>query len=138
MSLLKNVSLQLPHVLVLEDDTWFYDIIEAQLNSIGITCEQVDSPHAVFSRMSQRQPDVIVLDLHLPIQNSLSVIHELKSYEDTASLPLIVCSNAITPLIERSLKQYGVQKVLYKDTMHPKDIVDAVKSAITVQLRQFS
>ncbi len=61
------------------------------------------------------KPDVIVLELALPDQNGVAFLHEIRSHDDWADIPVIVHTHlaGITG-VTRELTELGVVANLYK------------------------
>lgn len=114
-------------VLIVEDDDWF---AEQQMRTLAAASYVVRrAPHglAAIEALDRSQPDILILDIFLPGPNGLTLLHELQSYPDLASLPVIVCSNSAADLPQGALKAYGVRCVIDKTSMQPGDLVAAVR-----------
>ncbi|MBO4812943.1 response regulator [Candidatus Saccharibacteria bacterium] len=69
-------------------------------------------------------PDMIFLDILLDGPDGFTFLNEMVSYDDTAKIPVVVVSSL--DLSKYNLAEYGVVKVLSKDTMVPADIKECV------------
>ncbi len=117
-------------VLIIEDDDWLADSYAHCLESKGYTVRVVHQAAAAMEAIDECLPDVVVADIILGQQNSLTLLNELQSYADTAALPVIVCTSLNFSGRERaSLSRYGVVEVLNKITLRPDALADAVEAA---------
>ena len=119
-----------PLILVVEDDSW---LAEQQARVLGrADFRTVISPHAIdaMASIDAVRPDAIVLDVLLTGSTALALLHELQSYGDTASMPIIICTNLASDLNLANLEPYGVKRILDKITMLPDDVVAAVRSVL--------
>jgi CheY-like chemotaxis protein len=114
-------------VLVLDDDLWQLQQHCRVLIQAGMTCIPTQSPQAAMERVEEAVPDVIVIDMLLQENSALPLLHELQSHIDLSRIPCIVCSNIVQKL-PTDMSRYGVRRVLDKTTMHPSDLVTAVKA----------
>ncbi len=74
----------------------------------------------------QRQPDLIVLDLNMPIRDGFFVLEALKSDERTQDLPVVVVSaKAVTPDEWRYLRQHA-RAIWQKGNFSARDLVGYV------------
>lgn len=64
-------------------------------------------------------PSLIFLDVLLDGPDGFTVLNELVSYTDTAKIPIVLVSSL--NLQKHDLSNYGVVKILHKDTMKPTD-----------------
>ena len=112
------------NVLIIEDDQWLAELYAKKL--MQKNC-QVVVAHDALTAMDQidiQRPDIIILDLLLPASNGLAFLHELRTYEDTRHIPVIVATTvAMNP---KELEGYGVSAVLDKTTMTPDSLYSAI------------
>lgn len=116
------------YVLVIDDDAWQADMLVGQLTKDGFAAEAVPDALAAFDSIDARRPEAIVLDIMLPGPNGIAFLHELRSHMDIADIPVVVCTAQHIEL--SALRPYGVTAVLAKETMHPDDIVVAIRKAL--------
>lgn len=116
------------NVLIVEDDSWLANNHLTIMTVSGYDAIAVSSSEAAIARIDGKAPDVIVLDVMLEGGTAFALMHELQSYEDTARIPVILCSNIPGELLDHvALERYGVRVVLDKSTMRPYDLLSAVE-----------
>ena len=80
--------------------------------------------------IDETPPNVVLLDILLPGVNAFALLHELQSYTDTHSIPVIICTTMNQNQIDaESLKNYGVVEVLNKTELTPASLVSALEKA---------
>lgn len=119
-----------PYVLIVEDDRWMAEQYQRTLSEAGIRVETVSHALAAIDSIDLSTPDVLVLDLLLAGPNAFTLLHELKSHADLATIPVILCTTSADELVDEDMKAYGVLEVLDKTTMRPQDLVAAIKKAL--------
>lgn len=117
-------------VLLIEDDPWLLDLQARILEKEGFSV--LTAPHAIAAMESidKSIPDVIVTDVLLMGSTAFSLLNELQSHTDTKDIPVVLCTNIAENFDESQLKNYGVKRVVSKTTMHPSDIVAAVRASV--------
>lgn len=115
-------------VLLVEDDPWLAEVEAKTLQDAGFEVSHAPHPPAAIESVDVFQPDVIVLDVLLGGGTAFTLLHELQSYGDTGQIPIILCTNLAESLPGDELTRYGVRRVVDKTTMHPDDLVAAVRS----------
>lgn len=117
-------------VLIVEDDEWTAEHEKKVLETAGYTVEL--APHALSAivAVDEVKPDILILDVLLTGSTGFALMHELQSYGDTGAIPIIICTNAAETLQLEDLAPYGVKRILDKSTMHPDDLVAAVRSIL--------
>ena len=118
------------NVLLVEDDPWLAELEAGVLSDAGFTV--VHSPHApsAIAKIDQTQPDIIILDVLLTGSTAFALLHELQSYSDTKTIPVILCTNMAESLKLEDLKQYGVRRIVDKTTMQLDDLPAAIKAIL--------
>lgn len=115
------------YVLLIEDDQWLADSYQVMLRAQGINVRQVSTGHEAMQLIEKETPAVVVADVLLGDHTSITLFHELQSYEDTRVIPIILCTTlAQTKFSDAQLKSYGIVAVLDKATLTPEQLLMAV------------
>lgn len=117
-------------VLLVEDDTLLARQFKRQIEVAGYEALWARHAGEAMARLDEAMPDVIILDLILPVRSGFALLHELQSYDDTASVPIVVCSSSASQTKLAELAPYGVKRLVDKVTMVPGDIVAAVRAVV--------
>jgi len=118
-------------ILVVEDDDWLSEQYSRVLSAAGYMVECVSDALSAIEKIDDISPGVIVLDVLLTGSTAFTLLHELQSYSDTGSIPVILCTNIASDLKFDDLKPYGVKRILDKSTMVPDDLVVSVRSVLS-------
>jgi two-component system, OmpR family, alkaline phosphatase synthesis response regulator PhoP len=79
------------HVLVVEDEHDIAGLIKHTLEKIGgIEVEIVESGDQALRVVNERAPDLLLLDLNLPVLSGLEVCRILRARPNTAHVPIIM------------------------------------------------
>lgn len=117
-------------VLLVEDDLWLAELEESVLKREGYEVAVAHHAPAAIELVDSFKPDVLIVDVLLAGSTSFVLLHELQTYDDTKSVPVIVCSNLADQFDKKQLDAYGVKRVVDKTTMHPSDLVVAIKAVL--------
>jgi two-component system phosphate regulon response regulator PhoB len=117
-------------VVIVEADEWLAQHYMRTLNRAGY--EVYHAPHAIaaIDLIDTTIPDVIILDILLPGTTALALLHELKSHDDLRSIPIILATSLSDHIAMDDVASYGVKRILDKASMHPDDIVTAVRAVL--------
>lgn len=77
-------------IYLLEDEDGIRSFVLYALRSAGFEAEGFDAPSAFWSALSERIPELLLLDIMLPEEDGISVLKKLRSRKDTQSLPVIL------------------------------------------------
>lgn len=118
-------------IILVEDDVWLSELEASVLRAEGYTV--LTAPHAMaaIELIDSEKPDVIIADVLLGGSTAFALLHELQSYHDTHTIPVVLCTNLADQFDTKLLASYGVRRIVDKTTMHPSDIVAAVKVVTT-------
>ena len=79
-------------VLIVEDSKTEANILTDCLRQSGFEVQNVTTAETAKAILEQKSFDAILLDVVLPGQSGFSLCRELKNQEDTAKIPIIICS----------------------------------------------
>ena len=78
------------HILVVDDDRALRQLYSTALLMAGFAVGTAADGMGALNKIDETRPDLIVLDLHLPRVDGLSVLSELRANSDTWSIPVVV------------------------------------------------
>lgn len=117
-------------VLIVEDDMWLAEMEQRVLEAEGYQVTLTPHALAAIDVIDQHPPDVIILDVLLAGSTGFALLNELQSHDDTHHIPVILCTNLAEQFSGKHLQEYGIQRVVDKSTMHPSDLVVAVRAVL--------
>ena len=87
-----TANLKLRQVLVIEDDAGLRDLIATSLRMRGFYVREAGDGLAGLRLLEAYEPDVVVLDLGLPVATGFDVMQELRAVAQTRVTPVIAIS----------------------------------------------
>ncbi|MBU1853600.1 MAG: response regulator [Candidatus Omnitrophica bacterium] len=94
-----------PKVLVVEDESISREAFSLMLEQKGFISKEAANGKEALEKVMEDKPDVIILDLMMPVMGGLETCLRLKENPETRDIPVIICS--ATPLTE--LKKENVR-----------------------------
>lgn len=76
--------------LVVDDDRLLLRLVELNLGKAGMNVLLADSGKEALRIARDERPDVILLDIMMPVMNGFQVMRELKSSQETRDIPVIM------------------------------------------------
>ena len=93
------------HVLIVEDTDDIARIMEMTLERLGLASTIASSGPKALDFMAQRMPDLILLDMSLPVMDGWEAASILKKEPATAAIPIIaLTAHAMSGDRERALE----------------------------------
>lgn len=77
-------------ILIVEDERSVRQLYRAALTLAGFTVDTAEDGLSALRKIDDERPDLIVLDLHLPRLDGLTVLSELRANSHTWSIPVVV------------------------------------------------
>jgi CheY-like chemotaxis protein len=122
-------SARLSRVLVVDDDAAFRHRVRAVLEADGLTVTEAADGRAALDRVGTDLPDVIVLDLRMPVMGGLELLGELAGDPGTHAIPVLVVTAAELDDVARDAIGRAVA-VLDKATFDERHLLDALHAAV--------
>lgn len=116
-----------PYILIAEDAKFYAKVDQAKFESAGFEVATVSDGQALLDSARQRKPDIIILDLIMPVKDGFVTTQELKADPDLRDIPVLVFSNLSQQSDIDKLKQLGAADFLIKNDNSPTTLVDKVK-----------
>jgi two-component system response regulator PrrA len=69
----------MPNVLIIDDDTALVRMLRLTLRDGGFDVASASNGREALESVSEHEPDVIVLDLQMPVMDGRTFFHELRS-----------------------------------------------------------
>ncbi len=79
-----------PHILVVEDEAALVELLRYNLEEEGFRVSDAADGEAALAAVAEDKPDLIVLDLMLPLISGLEICRQLRRRPETRSLPIIM------------------------------------------------
>jgi CheY-like chemotaxis protein len=110
-------------VLIVEDDATNREILARMLRKLGRKVEEASNGKDALSKVSESQPDLILLDLMLPIMDGLSFLRELRKVQAFRSIPVVVLTAKDLTEEDRQVLRGNVQKILQKGAYNRDELI---------------
>jgi len=110
-------------ILVAEDDPDLALVYGRYLQSSGHTISVARDGRAALEAVTAFSPDLLILDLMLPLLSGVEVLERIRAGESTRSLPVVMFSNAEpAPQTARRLGELGIEASILKVSMTPSEL----------------
>ena len=111
-------------ILVVEDDADLRYVFRTALSFAGFSVKEAGDGYDALRIIDQHPPDLVVLDLMLPMISGFAVQQEIASQVVTRDIPVVIVTGSAKPIDESQ-----VACVLRKP-VRPDELVAAVRRCI--------
>jgi len=77
-------------IFCVEDDKSIQDLIIYSLNSVGFEAQGFSSSKNFWKEMNKQEPELIILDIMLPLESGLDILTKLKKIDRYQNIPVIM------------------------------------------------
>lgn len=127
-------------VLAIDDDKTTLGILESQLRALGYKIVAEISPVRGVELAREFSPDVILLDLEMPVMNGFEVIQTLRKDRQTKDVPVVILTiNKDRGTVVNALRSGAVDYLVkpYDPNNLNMKIKSAIKHGINSKLQKF-
>ncbi|NKE72600.1 response regulator [Candidatus Manganitrophus noduliformans] len=117
-------------VLIVDDTEFYQKAYQNKLLSAGYITSVANNGVEALKALTTDKPDLILLDLMMPIMDGFKVLQTVKANPNLQSIPVIVFSaKGASEEISKAL-QAGASDFLVKATTTPNKVVEKIKAVL--------
>jgi len=121
-------------VCIVDDNDEIRKIYSTKFRHEGFTAIEAKDGKEALEMIKKERPDVILLDIQMPVLDGFGVLKVLKEDVELAKIPVIMFSNIDSAEIFQKVSDLGgVQYYLIKSLTTPQKVVDIVSEALASQ-----
>jgi diguanylate cyclase (GGDEF)-like protein len=125
-----NLNINKPtHILIVDDQASVAEFYATILEQAGMKVTIETNPYEVLPIMQTYTPDLLLLDLNMPIVNGDELAAVIRQQEQYQSIPILFISGNAHPDKKTDLLEIGSDDLLSKG-MAPEELVRNVKSRV--------
>jgi CheY-like chemotaxis protein len=125
----KIVASKRQSILIIDDDEVLSDVLSRRLQQQGFNALTADSGQCGMAKARADQPSLILLDLHLPDTDGITLCEQLADDLETCAIPVIILTGMERPDILRRCRAAGCHYYLRKP-YDPNALLILIRQAI--------
>jgi two-component system, OmpR family, alkaline phosphatase synthesis response regulator PhoP len=114
-------------ILIVEDYVFYSQMIKAELENRGYSVKAVQDGLQAINSIQLEMPDLVLLDLIMPIKDGFETLEEIKSDPRAIDLKVLVFSNLSQGDDIEKVKTLGAVGYLVKKDFSLKELVDTIE-----------
>lgn len=115
-----------PKVLIVDDEPDVVALIERTLSSDGFDVVKAYDGIGALDLVSTEKPDLVLLDLMMPMMSGYEVCQQLKSNPQTRDIPVVCLSSAHTPDARAHSLKVGAVELITKP-FFPQELIAQIR-----------
>jgi signal transduction histidine kinase/CheY-like chemotaxis protein/HAMP domain-containing protein len=117
-------------VLVADDDPVVVDLVRQLLEEDGWKVESATNGQEALEAIGRERPDVLLLDLMMPVMDGFETLQHLREEEGTRDLPVVVITAKDLSREEREELQRNTTRVIEKNGMDRERILGELRTSL--------
>ncbi len=118
-------------VLVVDDEQYIRESYQELLQGEGYKVITANNGQAGLTLATQYKPDVILLDIMMPVMDGMKTLTYLQSDSRTSKIPVIILTNAGSMGNMEKARNNFAHKFLIKANTSPDEVLGIVKDALS-------
>ena len=119
-------------IAIIEDDPVIRQMYLMKFESDGFEVSVAENGKDGVAMVERFLPDVILLDISMPVMTGDEALAEIRSKDWGADIPVLVLTNLGQEEAPKSLRQLGVSSFIVKAELTPRQVVDRVKKTLNL------
>lgn len=115
-----------PKILVVDDEPDVVALLERTLKSEGFDVITAYDGIAALDLVSTERPDLIILDIMMPMMSGYEVCEQIKANPQTQYIPVVCLSSAHTPDARAQSLRAGAAELITKP-FYPAELVAQIR-----------
>jgi DNA-binding response OmpR family regulator len=120
-----------PYILVAEDDKFYANIYRSKFTKEGFDVLVVQNGDEVLREIKLKKPDLLLLDLIMPVKDGFEVLEALQKDEEMRGVKVIVLSNLSQEEDTQRALKLGAKDYFVKANISIQEVIERVKKAIS-------
>ncbi len=116
-------------ILIIDDQESILEYYNALLVAAGMGVSFTNNPLEILEKLENNRPDLILLDINMPVVNGYELAAVIRQFEEYQSIPILFLSAETSAESKSSLLEVGSDDLLSKG-MPPIEFVRQIRSRV--------
>lgn len=113
-------------VFIVEDDEFVSDVYKRKLIKEGFSVAIARDGEEALREVHKRKPDLILLDIVIPLKDGFQVLKEIRADEGLKDIPVIIMSNLSQRKDIERANEFGIADYIIKSNVSISEMVERV------------
>ena len=116
-------------ILVVDDEIDILEVLTFRLEKLGYEISSAADGQKALDLLEKEIPDLILLDLRLPVIDGYEVCRRVKNEEKWKNIPIIMLTASSAGKVEKAVKKYNIEGFMMKPFEYEK-LIAKIKGII--------
>lgn len=119
-------------IAIIEDDPTINQMYRMKFEAAGFDVQLASDGERGVSLVEAFKPDLILLDMQMPIKNGHQALKEIRAEDWGKSIPVIILTNMGEEESPKELRELGIESYIVKADLTPSQVVERVKDTLNL------
>ncbi|MGH7950568.1 MAG: response regulator [Limisphaerales bacterium] len=115
-------------ILIVEDNAVIVHVYRMAFLHEGFQIEVAEDGLTAMKKLAIFKPDIVVLDLMMPVFNGVDLLKHIRSSPHLKSIPVIILSEGYMSELAQAAAKFGVEQTLLKSSCTPTLLLKVVRN----------
>jgi len=116
-------------ILLVDDQPNFIRMLSIKLKKLGFEVLSADNGQKGVDEALKEKPDLIVMDIMMPVMDGFTAVAQIKDNEETKDIPVIFLSAKGQESDQQKAKELGAADFIAKP-FSPKELIAKIESLV--------
>lgn len=117
-------------ILIVEDDNFVAEVYSTKLLEMGHEVIIAQNGEEGLNALKENTPDMILLDIIMPVMGGIEMLEELKKNEEWKKIPVILLTNVGEKDSIQKVQSLGVKDYLIKSHFTPAEVIEKIDAVL--------
>lgn len=119
------------YILVAEDDATYANVYKLKLTKEGFETEVVANGEELLHSVAKRKPDLILLDIIMPVKSGLQTLEELRKHPANYDIKVVIMSNLGQEEDVKQAMSLGAIDYIVKTNLSIAEMIHRIKKHLS-------
>lgn len=121
-------------IAIIEDDSVIAQMYRMKFEADGFEVQIADNGRDGVTLVEQFSPDMVLLDMQMPIMNGDEALKAIRKKDWGKSVPVMVLTNLGEEEAPKDIRSLGIESYIVKADLTPRQVVERVKTTLGLAL----
>ena len=117
-------------IAIIEDDSVIAQMYRMKFEADGFEVQIADNGRDGVTLVEQFSPDVVLLDMQMPIMNGDEALKQIRKKDWGKTVPVMVLTNLGEEEAPKDIRSLGIESYIVKADLTPRQVVERVKTTL--------
>lgn len=119
-------------IAIIEDDSVISQMYRMKFEAGGFEVQVANNGRDGVALVEQFAPDIVLLDLQMPIMNGNEALRLIRQEEWGKTVPVLILTNLGEEEAPKDIRSLGIESYIVKADLTPRQVVERVETTLGI------